>query len=783
MRGSKTLSSVEKLLFLLMLRRSRGAIKGIVQGVGFRPFVYQLARRFNLNGYVSNTPSGVILEVEGQDTQIEQFRKALLSSPPPLAHIASAQWTELPPLKERGFVIRKSQMGEERSALISPDVCICKDCLRELFDPADRRYRYPFINCTNCGPRYTIIQDIPYDRATTTMKAFQMCDICRSEYEDPSNRRFHAQPNACWQCGPLVALHDAEGNKIHSSDPILKAISLLEQGKILAIKGLGGFHLAVDAANHKAVVRLRRRKHREEKALAIMVKDLETARALAHISPHEAELLSSIQRPIVLLRKKRFHGLSPQVAPRNKYFGIMLPYTPLHYLLMEGKYRALVMTSGNMTEEPINIDNDAAFHNLRGIADFFLVHNRDIYLRSDDSVLRVIGGTPRHIRRSRGYVPVPIFVPESISPLVPTLAVGAELKNTVCLTKENRAFLSQHIGDMENLETYNFFKLTIRHLQKILEIDPEVIAHDMHPDYLSTRFAVQHSTLPTIAVQHHHAHIVSCMADNGITEPVLGMAMDGTGLGDDGKIWGCEILLSDLISYRRVAHLEYIPQPGGDMAAKQPWRMALIYLYKAFGQDLFDLPIPFISRIDPQQSPIIIKMAQKGMNSPLTSSCGRLFDAVSSLLGLRDKIAYEGQAAIELEMSQTGEDKIAYPVSFRKENGLRIMETSPIIRGIVHDIMAGKSRGTISRRFHNTLIELLAEVALDIKDETGIITVVMSGGSFQNATLLVGLTQALEHRGFRVYSHTLVPTNDGGISLGQATYASLKAASNQGAFE
>ena len=766
-----------------MPKRYRGTIKGIVQGVGFRPFVYQLATRFNLSGFVSNTPAGVILEVEGEHGDIAHFRKALLSSPPPLAHIASAEWTELPPLKEHGFVIKESQIGEERSALISPDVCICEDCLRELFDPADRRYRYPFINCTNCGPRYTIIQDIPYDRATTTMKVFQMCDACRSEYEDPSNRRFHAQPNACWDCGPRVAFHDADGNKIPSSDPILEAIAVLEQGKILAVKGLGGFHLAVDAANHKAVVRLRRRKHREEKALAIMVKDLATAQSLAYISPEEAALLTSIQRPIVLLKKRRSHGLSPQVAPRNKYFGIMLPYTPLHYLLMEGRYKALVMTSGNMTEEPINIDNDAAFHNLRGIADFFLVHNRDIYLRSDDSVMRVIGGIPRHIRRSRGYVPVPVFVPDSISPLVPTLAVGAELKNTVCLTKENRAFVSQHIGDMENLETYHFFELTIRHLQRILEIDPEVLAHDMHPDYLSTRYAVRQSTLPTIAVQHHHAHIVSCMADNGITEPVVGMAMDGTGLGDDGKIWGCEFLLSDLVSYKRLAHLEYIPQPGGDMAAKQPWRMALIYLHKAFGQDLFDLPIPFVSKIDLQQSSTIIKMAQKGMNSPLTSSCGRLFDAVSSLLGLRDRIAYEGQAAIELEMSQRGEDEATYPVCFRKENGLRIMEASPIIRGIVDDIMAGQSRGTISRRFHNTLIELLAEVALDIKEETGISTAVMSGGSFQNATLLVGITRALEYRGFRVYSHTLVPTNDGGISLGQAICAGLKADGNKGAFE
>ena len=766
-----------------MHKRSKGVIRGIVQGVGFRPFVYQLAKRHHLSGYVSNTPSGVILEVEGKASDIEKFQEALLGSPPPLAHIASIEWIEIPPLREKEFRIRKSKVGQERSTLISPDVCVCDECLHELFDPHNRRYRYPFINCTNCGPRYTIIQDIPYDRATTTMRVFQMCPACRSEYEDPSNRRFHAQPNACWHCGPQVTLHGAEGQVIPASDPIKQAITLLEQGNIMAIKGLGGFHLAVDAANHEAVIRLRRRKHREEKPLAIMVKDLATASTLAHISPKESELLTSIQRPIVLVRKRCSHGLSPQVAPKNRYFGIMLPYTPLHYLLMEGRYKALVMTSGNITEEPINIDNDSAFKNLKGIADFFLVHNRDIYLRTDDSVVRVINGITRQIRRSRGYVPVPIFISDKIRDPVPTLAVGGELKNTICLTKGNKAFLSQHIGNMENLETFQFFELTIKHLQQILEIRPQVLAHDLHPDYLSTKFALQQKELPHIAVQHHHAHVVSCMAEHGIADPVIGLAMDGTGLGQDGAVWGCEFLLSDLTSFKRVAHLEYVRQPGGDKATKEPWRMALIYLYKAFGKSMFHLPIPFVTNMDHHHASVILKMAQKGINSPLTSSCGRLFDGVASLLGLRQKIAYEGQAAVELEMIQSHSDKTIYPVKLKKEKGTWILDVCPLIRAIVEDIIVGVPKEKISHRFHKSLVQAFTNIADQIGKETGISTIVMSGGSFQNATLLIGLTRSLEQRGFNVYSHRLVPTNDGGLSLGQAICAGLRAAGQKGAFE
>jgi len=757
-----------------MVKRTKGAIQGIVQGVGFRPFVYQLAHRFDLAGYVINTAQGVLLEVEGPETRIGDFFEAIVSETPPLAQISALDRSELPVLGEHSFKIRESRAGLGRSALISPDVSICPDCLSELRNPGDRRYRYPFINCTNCGPRYTIIRDIPYDRPSTTMQKFEMCPTCRAEYDDPSNRRFHAQPNACWKCGPQTALHDLDGNPVPCSDPVQEAARLLREGAILAVKGLGGFHLAVDAANHKAVVRLRRRKHREEKPLAIMVPDLETAREIARLSDEEAAILAGRRRPIVILRKRRSHGLSPQVAPRNRYFGMMLPYTPLHYLLMDAPFRALVMTSGNMTEEPINIENHAAFINLKGIADFFLVHNRDIYLRSDDSIVRVINRVPRQIRRSRGYVPAPIFLPERLPKLPPVLAVGGELKSTVCLTKENRAFLSQHVGDMENLETFEFFLLTISHLQRILEIEPAVIAHDLHPDYLSSRFAREQEDIPLVSIQHHHAHIVSCMAEHGTVGPVIGLAMDGTGLGTDARIWGGEILLADPVSFERKAHLDYIPLPGGDVAAKFPWRMALVYLHRAYGDELFDLDIPFVRHLDETEAGIVIQMARQGVNSPLTSSCGRLFDAVASLIGLRDRNAYEGQAPIELEMRRRRGETGEYPWRMEKSENLRRLLTDDLIHGIVEDLTHGTSKGVISARFHNTIMHMLRDLCRLLREETGIEEVAMSGGSFQNATLLTGLTLMLEQDGFRVYSHRLVPSNDGGLALGQAVCAGLR---------
>ncbi len=765
-----------------MRKRAKGAIEGIVQGVGFRPFIYQLANRYGLAGYVTNTARGVDIEVEGRPEDIRRFFDAVIPECPPLAHISSLDWAEIPVKNEKGFEIQSSRAGQERSALISPDVCICDDCLSELGDPADRRYRYPFINCTNCGPRYTIIQDIPYDRCQTTMKKFRMCPECQREYDDPTNRRFHAQPNACWKCGPNVSLHLGSGDKIDCADPIKETVSLLEKGHVLAIKGLGGFHLAVDAANHKAVVRLRRKKHREEKPLAVMVRDLDTARKIAHVNHVEARTLTSRERPIVLLKKRRSHGLSPQVAPKNRYFGIMLPYTPLHYLLMEGRYEALVMTSGNMTEEPITIDNEAAFQNLGDIADYLLIHDRDIYLRSDDSVVRVVDGAPRQIRRSRGFVPVPIFLAEQMKEMPPVLAVGPELKNTICLTKENRAFLSQHVGDMENLETLEFFHLTISHLRRILEITPVVLAHDLHPDYLSTKYAKEQKELPTLAIQHHHAHIVSCLAEHRLSGPALGVALDGTGYGLDGRIWGGEVLLTDLASFRRAAHFEYVPLPGGDAAARFPWRMGLIYLYKVYGEALFNLPIPFVRNLSEYESRIILRMAEKGINSPMTSSCGRLFDAVSAILGIRNRIAFEGQAAIELDQCQNQKEEGHYPWKIEKQGEEWILHTSEIIRGIVEDLTSGVSRSRISRRFHNTLILAVADLCTRVGEEAGIHLVALSGGSFQNVTLLTGLTRLLTKRGFSVYSHERVPTNDGCIALGQAVCAGLRYAGEKGEY-
>ncbi len=759
---------------LIRFKRIRCNVQGIVQGVGFRPFVYRLALQHNLSGFVENTSKGVYIEIQGEERDIDSFLDDLKNSPPPLALISSIELDEIPLIRETIFEIRKSSADDERQTLISPDICVCEDCLKEMWNPDDRRYRYPFINCTNCGPRYTIIMDIPYDRHMTTMKKFTMCELCQKEYDDPNNRRFHAQPNACWRCGPTLTLCDIDGNPIESSDPVLDTITLLKDGHIIAIKGLGGFHLAVDATNNGAVKRLRKRKYREEKPFAIMVKDLQSALKIAYIDEKEKESLISPRRPIVLLKKRSSHGLSPQVAPRNRYFGVMLPYTPLHYLIMDGGFKALVMTSGNISEEPINIDNEEAFQNLKGIADYFLVHNRDIYLRSDDSIVRVIDGRERQIRRSRGYVPVPIFLHEQLKEMPSVLGLGAELKNTVCLTKENRAFISQHVGDMENLETYNFFRLTIEHLKHILEIEPDVIGCDLHPDYLSTVYAREQDDYPVVYVQHHHAHLVSCLAENRVLDPAIGITLDGTGYGSDGNIWGGEVLVGDLVSFERVAHLDYAPLPGGDMATKFIWRMGLSYLYTTFGENLFDLDIQFIRRLDQKEAQVVLRMIKKRINTPLTSSMGRLFDAVSAILGIRDRIRYEGQGAMELEMCQNMREKGSYEYSIREEGEELIIDTRPIVEDIVKDIIKGISRGRISRRFHNSIIDVFIDVCLKIRDWKDINHVALSGGAFQNRTLLEGMRRGLENKGFNVYTHSLVPTNDGGISLGQAVCAGMK---------
>jgi len=747
----------------------RTRIKGIVQGVGFRPFVYNLARTNGLKGFVSNTSEGVYIEVEGPPEFLDAFHRAIVDEKPPLAHITSVDSVEQPLKAYADFTIHKSETQEHRKALISPDVCVCDDCLRELFDPKDRRYGYPFINCTNCGPRYTIIMDIPYDRPSTAMKAFKMCPPCEAEYHDPTDRRFHAQPNACWDCGPVVRLWDQGGREMRVPDPIEATRDLLKKGKIVAVKGLGGFHLAVDATNNKAVKRLRQRKHREEKPLALMSLSLEHIKRFARVTQAEASLLCSIQRPIVILEKKLNPYIAEDVSPRNRNYGVMLPYTPLHYLLLRGDdLLALVMTSGNISEEPIAIDNQEAFERLGGIADYFLNHNRDIYLRSDDSIGRVIDGVARQIRRSRGYVPIPTFLEGSLESI---LACGAEWKDTICLTREKQAFLSQHIGDLENLETLNFFEMTIAHLKRILEIEPKIIAYDLHPDYLSTQHALKQSSMIQIGIQHHHAHIVSAMAEYGLAGPVIGIALDGTGYGTDGQIWGGEVLVVEPHRFDRVGHFAYLALPGGAAAIKKPWRMAVSALYEAFGDAFLDMDFAFLKDIPRDQVNVLIRMIRQGVNSPLTSSCGRLFDAVAAIAGVRNDVAYEGQAAVELEAAAEADTQRVYPFEIREKDGVQQFLIGPMIRSVVKDVQEGCSTGLVSATFHNTLVALFVEVCRRVGASRKLRQVALSGGCFQNARLLLELTQALEGQGFEVYSQAVVPSNDGGVALGQAVAA------------
>jgi hydrogenase maturation protein HypF len=745
-------------------------VNGIVQGVGFRPFVYNLARQYDLKGEVANTAAGVSIHIEGPPEDIRAFEKDLTANCPPLAHVVdiSEHREAVKPFAE--FRIVKSRGQAQMATLISPDVSICDDCRQELFDPADRRYRYPFINCTNCGPRYTIIDDIPYDRPKTSMRHFQMCAACQAEYDDPTNRRFHAQPNACEKCGPHVSFHDHRRRPISADDPIRAAADCIRQGQIVAVKGLGGYHLVVDALNSEAVMRLRQRKLREEKPFAVMSADLARIRRYARVRPEEETLLTSIQRPIVLLQKKNPSPIAEAVAPGNQYWGVMLPYTPLHYLLFEHQFMALVMTSANLSEEPIAIDNDDAFERLADIADYFLIHNRDIYLRSDDSILKHTAGDKRYIRRSRGYVPIPIFLNRALPAI---LACGAELKNTICLTKGDKAFLSQHIGDLENVATLDFFKLTVDHLMRILETEPELIACDMHPDYLSTQFAKEQAHTPIIEVQHHHAHIVSCMAEHKLEDAVIGLAFDGTGFGADGTIWGGEVLVAEAKLFDRVAHLAEVPMPGSSAAIKEPWRMALSYLHAAFGDNFQDLALPLLKQIEAQKINIIVDMMEKGVNCPQTSSLGRLFDAVAAIVGIRQRVNFEGQAAMELEMLAEDHSDAIYDIQWTAQVPIKILPQT-IIHGVVQDIQNSMSPAEISAKFHQTLIVLFSEICAAIRSRYDLNRVVLSGGCFQNSLLLRGLIGRLEGRHFEVFAHRQVPANDGGIALGQAIIAASK---------
>jgi hydrogenase maturation protein HypF len=769
-----------------MSARIRKAIEvtGIVQGVGFRPYVYRLALQRNLAGFITNTAAGVSIEVEGPAEAVDDFVSQLPVEAPRLARITQWAASDIPARADGEFRILPSRPGENRRVLISPDVAICDDCLRELFDPSDRRFHYPFINCINCGPRYTIVRDIPYDRARTSMAVFPMCADCQGEYDDPLNRRFHAQPNACWKCGPQVELWDAVGAGLvparswaptrgAPTDPIAEAAARLQAGYVVAVKGLGGFHLAVDATNPAAVSRLREGKRRVEKPFAIMAPSFEAVRNLCELDGASRALLESPERPIVLLRKKSPSLIAELVAPFNHEYGVFLPYTPLHHLLFAaGRFQALVMTSGNISEEPIAIENPEAVARLRGIADFFLVHNRDILLRCDDSVVRVTGEQPRQLRRSRGYVPVPVFLNQDLPPI---LAVGGELKNTVCLTKGRHAFLSQHIGDLENLESYGFFETTISRFKRILEVEPQLLAYDLHPDYFSTRWALGQSSIKRMGVQHHHAHIASCMAENHLDGKVIGIALDGTGYGTDGAVWGGEVLLATYADFQRAAHLDYVPMPGGAAAIAEPWRMAVSYLHKHFGEALWDLEIPFVRELDRRQVAVLVRMLERGVNSPLTSSCGRLFDAVSALAGVRKRVNYEAQAAIEFEAAIAGEGEGAgYPFEIRPEGSGWIIDTRPLFAAVVNDLKCGVPVGIISRRFHEGFVDVLARVARLIHAKTGLDNICLSGGSFQNVFLLEHLKRRLEAEGLNVFTHSEVPCGDGGLSLGQALVAAYR---------
>ncbi|MFH1136825.1 MAG: carbamoyltransferase HypF [Pseudomonadota bacterium] len=747
--------------------RIRAEVRGIVQGVGFRPFVYSLARSLALGGLVRNTSFGALLEVEGPVESLDRFFSDLEAKAPPLAWITRVDRVEIPTLDQAEFVITHSEAQADRTALISPDVAVCDDCLRELLDPSDRRFRYPFINCTNCGPRYTIIADLPYDRDKTSMRVFPMCPDCRREYEDPVDRRFHAQPNACPACGPRVYLTDDRGLVLEEADPIRSAAGLLGAGKIVAVKGLGGFHLAVDACDEAAVRRLRARKRREEKPLAVMSPDLHRICSYALVPPDEARTLAAIQRPITLLEKKQPFPLAEAVAPDNKLIGAMLPYTPLHHLLLAG-FTALVMTSGNLAEEPIARDNREALDRLSGIADFFLMHDRDILARADDSVVRVRRGRASQIRRSRGFAPAPVFLPENLPSV---LAAGGEMKNTVCLTKDDRAFVSQHIGDLENLITLDLFERTIENLKRLLDATPLALAHDLHPDYLSTKWAEDQTGLELIGVQHHHAHIAGVMAENHLPGPVLGVSCDGAGLGTDGCIWGGETLLVRYENFERLGHLDYVAMPGGAAAIREPWRMAVAYLEEAFGGEIDHLDLDFLSRRPVEQLGLLRQVIKKKIKSPLTSSLGRLFDAVAALAGLRDRVGFEGQAALMLEMRRPAGEFEPYPFDLEEKNGLTIIKHQPLVRAVVRDVGAGLAVEEISGRFHAGVSRIFHEAVLRAVRKTGLKTVCLSGGCFQNRVLSEGLMTALESSGLKVYTGYQVPVNDGGLSLGQAACA------------
>jgi hydrogenase maturation protein HypF len=685
--------------------------------------------------------------------------------------MAVIERVETRPLAARGdagFRIAPSDATGTRAVPVSPDIATCGGCLAEVRDPSDRRCRYAFTNCTDCGPRYTIVRDVPYDRPATTMAGFAMCDDCAREYHDPGDRRFHAQPVCCPACGPQLSLVDAGGGPIEG-DPVRATARLLRDGSIVAVKGLGGYHLAVDATNETAVARLRVRKHREERPLAVMVADLGAARALCHVGRHEADLLAGPTAPIVLLRRRADAGVAAAVAPGNRALGVMLAYTPVHHLLAAEVGGPFVLTSGNVSDEPIAYADDDARARLAGIADAFLTHDRPIHMRVDDSVVRMVGDRPLLVRRSRGYAPQPVLTAQPFPR--PVLAVGAELKSTVCLAAGRRAYLSHHIGDLENWETYRSFAGAIDHLRRLFEIEPAVVAHDLHPEYLSTKHAVELDGVDLVGVQHHHAHIAACLADNDLSGPAIGVAFDGTGYGTDGTIWGGEVLVADLVDFRRVGHLDVVPLPGGAAAIREPWRMAASRLAHAFNDGVPD-DLAVAGRQADRWADVLA-VARAGINSPPTSSAGRLFDAVAALAGVRDAVSYEGQAAIELEQVADPSEPRGYPVSLT-DGAPFVIGGADLVRAVVADLRAGVPVATVAARFHRGMVDAVVAACARVRADTGLDTVALSGGVFQNVLLVRWAVEALERDGFRVLTHRRVPPNDGGISFGQAVVAAAR---------
>ncbi len=751
-------------------RAVRITVTGRVQGVGFRPTVHRLATLAALSGSVRNTGRGVVIELEGEPGALERFLERLPEEVPGLARIESIETEEIAAGGREDFVILPSEETGGAGALIPYDVATCAACLDEVRDPGDRRHRYPFTNCTLCGPRYTIVESVPYDRPKTSMKAFEMCPDCRSEYENPSDRRYHAQPNACPVCGPRLFLVDAAGEAIGADDPLDQARLLLRRGKILAVRGIGGFHLAVDARNAAAVRRLRTKKRRRAKPFAVMSPDLRAIRGYARVSPEEQALLESDRRPIVLLDRLRPSSLEEEVAPGIPRVGTMLPYSPLHHLLLDG-FTALVMTSGNLSEEPIAKDNREALERLSGMADAFLLHDRDILMSCDDSVVYHRRDGAALVRRSRGYAPDPLPLPGGDTGI---LAVGAHMKNTFCLTRREEAFLSQHVGDLENLVTYEHFRRCLKHLEELLGVRPSVVACDLHPDYLSTRYAQQLSGVRVERVQHHHAHLASCMTDRELDGEVIGLTLDGTGLGDDGTIWGGEILVGGYGGYRRAARLRPFPLPGGDAAVREPWRTAVGLLLGDLGRDAVTARSGAFAGVDAKLVANVAEAARSGVNTPKTSSLGRLFDGVSALLSICTSIDYDGQAAVELEAAAGEQLSPGWPMPLVEQSGLIELDHRPLLQGLLDGLDRDVPAASLGAAFHASVSAGLVQACVRIRERGGPDRVVMSGGCLLNRRLDLALENELAERGFRVYVHRRVPANDGGICLGQAAVAAWR---------